>query len=81
MTNHHTIYYRRQEAAKYIQNKYGFTCSQAWLASLASKGGGPIFQKAGRVPLYCQADLDAWAKSRLSKPYRASGVLADESEA
>ena len=74
-------YYRRQEAAHYIQDKYGFSCSQAWLASLASKGGGPIFQKAGRVPLYCQADLDAWAKARLSKPYRASGVLADESEA
>ncbi|MAR56963.1 MAG: hypothetical protein CMM93_07245 [Rickettsiales bacterium] len=74
-------YYRRPEAAKYIQEMYGFSCSQAWLASLASKGGGPIFQKAGRVPLYCQSDLDAWARARMSKPYSASGVLADESEA
>jgi hypothetical protein len=35
---------------------------------LGSVGGGPIFRKAGKWPLYIEADLDAWALSRISGP-------------
>jgi len=74
------VYYRRKDAAKYIQETYSFPCSEAWLASLASKGGGPLFQKAGRVPLYSREDLDKWAHARLSMPYRACGIPATKTD-
>lgn len=73
-------YYRREGAAYYLKTKYGFPCSVAWLAKLASTGGGPVFRKAGRTPLYSKADLDDWAQSRLSEPYRASGIPADSDQ-
>lgn len=69
-------YFRRKEAASYLTQTFGFPVSRAWLASMASTGGGPIYRKAGRVPLYTQEDLDAWAKARLSGPFRASGIPA-----
>jgi hypothetical protein len=37
------------------------------LAKLACLGGGPPFQKAGRVPLYPVDLLDAWATVRLGR--------------
>lgn len=72
--NHLPTYFRREEAAQYITETFGFSCSKAWLAKLASIGGGPVFRKAGRVPLYTKKDLDIWAKARLSGPMRASNV-------
>ena len=68
--------FRREDAAFYLTATYGFPCSKAWLAKLASVGGGPVFRKAGRVPIYSQSDLDAWAQARLSEPFRASGIPA-----
>jgi hypothetical protein len=38
---------------------------------LASIGGGPRFVHAGRFPLYPEAELDDWARSRIS-PLKAS---------
>lgn len=73
---HNPLYFRRTDAAAYLSSTYGFPCSKAWLAALVSKGGGPVFRKAGRVPLYSKEDLDAWAQARLSAPFRASGVPA-----
>lgn len=69
-------FFARADAASYLTRTYGFPCSRAWLAKLAVTGGGPIFRKAGRVPLYARADLDLWAQARLSEPFRASGVPA-----
>lgn len=69
---------RRKEAAKYVQETYAFPVSVQWLAKLVSTGGGPVFVKAGRYPLYRVSDLDAWAQSRLSKPMRATGIPAGE---
>lgn len=71
-------FYRREQAATYVTENFGFPVSRAWLAKLASTGGGPIFRKAGRVPLYAQEDLDAWAVARLSEPFRASGIPVAE---
>lgn len=69
-------FFRREDAARYLTETYAFPCSKAWLAKLASTGGGPVYRKAGRVPLYSRSDLDTWAAARLSEPMRASGVPA-----
>lgn len=61
-------YLRRSEAAEYVRLKYGFPCSRQWLAKLAVIGGGPVFRKAGRTPIYAPADLDLWALSRIGAP-------------
>ena len=47
------------------------------LQSTAVIGGGPIFRKAGKTPLYAAGDLDAWAESRLSKPVRSTSELRE----
>ena len=70
---------RREDAASYIQSTYGFPCSRQWLAKLAVTGGGPVFHKAGRTPIYAPADLDAWARDRIGQPQRStSDTLAEE---
>ncbi len=63
---------RRSDAAQYIQTTFGFPCSRQWLAKLAVTGGGPVYRKAGRTPIYAPADLDAWASARIGKPQRST---------
>jgi hypothetical protein len=46
------------------------------LAKLAVIGGGPIFRRAGRVPLYSTYDLDKWVASKLSAPMRSTSDAA-----
>jgi hypothetical protein len=62
-------YLRRSEAAAYIANRYGFPCSRQWLAKL---GGGPVFRKAGRYPIYQPEDLDRWAQARIGPAQRST---------
>ena len=68
-------YFRRAEAARYLREAYGIPCAPATLAKLACIGGGPAYRKAGKFPIYAREDLDAWAKSRLSKPVRSTSEL------
>lgn len=70
-----TIYLRRAAAAEYIREKWGFPCSSKWLAKLAVIGGGPIFRKAGRFPMYTPADLDAWAEARIGSPIQSTSEM------
>ncbi len=63
---------RRADAATYVQQRWGMPCSRAWLAKLAVTGGGPLFQKAGKFPVYMTANLDDWAQSRLSSLKRST---------
>jgi hypothetical protein len=56
---------RRADAAIYVTDRYGFPCSRQWLAKLAVVGGGPVFRKAGRYPIYQPDDLDRWAQARI----------------
>jgi len=63
---------RRNEAAAYVRETSGIPCSPNWLAKLAVVGGGPIFRKAGRYPLYDPDDLDDWIESRISGPRRST---------
>ncbi len=52
--------------------KHGIPIAMKTLNKLASIGGGPAMQYAGRIPLYRTEDLDAWATERLSKPVRST---------
>ena len=67
---------RRTAAAEYILERHGIPCSPKTLAKLACIGGGPAFYKAGRIPLYADPDLDAWAAAKLSKRVNSTSELA-----
>jgi hypothetical protein len=66
---------RRSEAAKYVAHRYGFPCSRQWLAKLAVIGGGPVFRKAGRYPVYEPSELDRWAEARIGPPQRSTSEV------
>jgi len=66
---------RREPAANYIVEKWGIPCSTKWLAKLAVVGGGPLFRKAGRFPLYDPEDLDQWAASRIGPKQKSTSEL------
>ena len=65
-------YHRRKAAAQYIREHWGLPCSPNTLAKLAVIGGGPVFRRAGRIPLYTIADLDRYAEAKLGKPMRST---------
>ena len=67
---------RRAEAARHICDKWGYPCSPKTLAKYAVIGGGPVFRRAGRFPLYSTTDLDEWVASRLSPPMRSTSDVA-----
>jgi hypothetical protein len=50
----------------------GFPVSPTTLATKATRGGGPPFQRFGRVPLYRWGDCLDWAHARLSAPMRST---------
>lgn len=58
---------RRWEASRHLLDRHGIEMAIATLAKLACLGGGPPFQKAGRVPLYPVELLDEWALARLGR--------------
>ena len=70
-------HFRRADAAQYLREAHGIPCAPATLAKYACNGSGPAFRKAGKFPIYAQDDLDAWAKSRLSKPVRSTSELTN----
>jgi hypothetical protein len=61
-------YRRRADAARYVRETWGLPCSPSWLAKLAVVGGGPVFRKAGRFPIYTDDDLDSWCQRRIGAP-------------
>jgi hypothetical protein len=67
---------RREAAARYVSEKWGLPCSKSWLAKLAVVGGGPLYRKAGKVPLYQDVDLDHWAEARLGPTRRSTSEVA-----
>jgi hypothetical protein len=69
-------YMNRARAAAYVAGRYGFPCSKQWLAKLAVNGGGPLFRKAGRTPIYAPADLDVWAESRIGDVVRSTSQFS-----
>jgi hypothetical protein len=71
---------RRVEAARYLSDKVGLPCSPRTLAKLAVIGGGPLYRKASRVPLYEIADLEIWARSRIGGKQRSTSDVHSQSE-
>jgi hypothetical protein len=53
----------------------GFPVSEKTLATMATRGGGPLYQLFGRKPLYRWGDSLDWPKGRLSKPVRTTSEL------
>jgi len=50
----------------------GFPIKSATLATKATRGGGPPFQRFGSRPLYRWGNGLRWAKSRLSQPIHST---------
>jgi hypothetical protein len=63
---------RRKAASQYLHEAHGLERAPSTLAKLAVIGGGPIFRRIGRVPLYTTDDLDKWVASKLSTPMRST---------
>jgi hypothetical protein len=53
----------------------GFPIKPATLATKATRGGGPPYQRFGSRPLYKWADALGWAQSRLSEPVTSTSEL------
>jgi hypothetical protein len=62
----------RRKAVAEALTAAGFPTSPATLATMATRGGGPVFRSYGRVPLYRWSDALAWAQSRMSAPRRTT---------
>jgi hypothetical protein len=71
---------RRKDASTYLLGKHGISRTPNTLAKYACVGGGPVFQKDGRIPLYTPEWLDDFAKSVLSPPMRSTADLPPKSE-
>ena len=67
-----TALLRRKAAAEYLRQRWGIPCSEKTLAKLACIGGGPMYRRFGRIPLYEAADLDEFAQAKLGKPVRST---------
>ncbi len=67
---------RRKAASDYLQETHGLERAPSTLAKLAVIGGGPIFRRIGRVPLYLMDDLDEWVASKLSPPMGSTSDTA-----
>ena len=61
---------RRKTAAALTEA--GFPVKEATLATKATRGGGPPYQKFGSRALYRWGDALLWAKGRLSAPRRST---------
>jgi len=57
----------RKEAGAFLKERFGFGSKKS-LDKLAINGGGPEFQKAGRLALYTPEALPRWALSRIGPP-------------
>ena len=65
----------RAEASDYLRGVWKIPHSIGTLAKLAVVGGGPEFRKAGRIPLYPQDGLDAYARAKLTRRVRSTSEL------
>ena len=66
----------RKAASKYLHDIHGVVRAPSTLAKYAVIGGGPIFQRMGRDPVYSPVNLDKWVASKLSGPMRSTSEAA-----
>ncbi len=60
------VIYQRKDAARFLRSTYGMRTTTGSLATMASRGGGPIIIKLGRLANYRQCDLIDWARLQCS---------------
>lgn len=61
----------RREASEYL-SQIGCPTAPATLASMVTRGGGPLYSLWGGRAVYRKADLISWAESRLTPPRRST---------
>jgi hypothetical protein len=66
---------RRIAASAFLRER-GYPITSATLSKLASVGGGPKFRSFGRIPLYSEDELLAWAEARTSPLRRSTSDAA-----
>lgn len=64
------------EASRLLANEFGISCQPTTLMKLRHTGGGPVFYKAGRFPLYAETDVRAWAATKISPRVASTSELA-----
>jgi hypothetical protein len=64
-----------ERAEEYIRSR-GIPITKKTLGKLRVVGGGPVFRKFGRKPLYEPVALDEWVAERLSGPLRTTSDQA-----
>lgn len=74
-------YLRRKAASKYLLEIHGVVRAPSTLAKYAVLGGGPIFRRIGRDPVYTPGHLDEWVASKLSGPMRSTSDVAEKKNA
>jgi hypothetical protein len=67
---------RRKAASDYLRETHGAPYAPSTLAKYAVVGGGPVFRRIGRVPLYSTDDLDSWVASKLTGTMRSTSDAA-----
>ena len=67
---------RGKQASEYLEAKFGIVRTASTLAKLRSTGGGPVYQKDNRWPLYTPEQLDCWAEHILSRPMHSTSDIA-----
>jgi hypothetical protein len=63
--------YSRTAASDYLLSVWGISRTPNTLAKEAVTGNGPVIEYDGRIPLYPEDGLDAFARSRLSPRVRS----------
>src|SRR4051794_22382583 len=66
------ILLRRKAASRYLHEVHGVVRAPSTLAKLAVIGGGPVFRRLGRDPVYTTCSLDDWVASKLTGPMRCT---------
>ena len=61
----------RIQAAQYLSER-GLTVSPKTLQNWATTGGGPAYQRFGKLAVYTADALNAWAESKLTAPRRTA---------
>src|SRR5258705_9613580 len=66
---------RRKAASKYLFDVHGVVRAPSTLAKDAVMGGGPVFHRMGRFPVYTPVGLDEYVASKLSGPMRSTSDM------
>ncbi len=65
----------RAEAAAFLAER-GYRVSATTLGKYACVGGGPVYEKFGRRPLYTERGLLEWVEGRTSTPQRHTSEMS-----